>query len=273
MKSLLDYPFLVNDVFYRCEHVLSYIESHTNMDPLEISAIKATIMDALVYKGLIDPNRQSLDLEHLCICNDVNHYCYEKHPNVCGIPQWMKEEFRKKSITITGGIPISLFLAKPPSKFLRYCVYDPNTAVSSIFNDATFYQVFYTSPTRGKRIEEVRPFVEVEIDGILYLVDTLTKRIWKSSYFKEQFGFEVVSKQNTHHLSKENQEIYQDNIKTQNELHTFLIFAVMFPDTPALAEMRYELERSKDYFPEEWIKYEQEKEEIAHFNFMPSKNE
>lgn len=93
----------------------------------------------------------------------------------------MKEEFRKKSIYISAGIPISIFLSKPPDKFARYCVYDPNSAVSSIFKDATFYNCYYNFPTRGVRIEEIRPFVEVKIEGEGYLVDTLTKRILKSS--------------------------------------------------------------------------------------------
>lgn len=150
MKSLFDYEFLVNEVFYRCQPILKWIENNKNMSDLDKEAIQATIMDALVYKKLIDPTIESLDLDHLCIVNNLEHYVYNKHPNISGIPQWMKEEFRKKCLTITGGIPISLFLAKPPSKFVRYCVYDPNTAVSAIFPDATFYNVFYNSPTRKK---------------------------------------------------------------------------------------------------------------------------
>lgn len=53
-----------------------------------------------------------------------------------------------------------------------------NTAVSAIFPDATFYH----SPTRNKRKEEESPFVEVDIDGKLYLVDTLTKKSLKIFY-------------------------------------------------------------------------------------------
>ncbi|MDE6141362.1 MAG: hypothetical protein K2G03_02050, partial [Bacilli bacterium] len=176
MKSLLDYDFLMYDVFYKCWHILEYIEHHPGMSELDKEAIKATIMDALVYKNLIDPEKQSLDLENMCIRDNLEHYRYDPHPNVCGIPQWMEEEFRHKCLLITAGNPISVFISKPPSKLVRYCVYDPNTAVSSIFPDSTFYDVFYTSPTRGVRIESKRPFVEVEIDGVLYLVDTITKR-------------------------------------------------------------------------------------------------
>ena len=172
MVNLYDYDLLVNDVFYRCWHILEYIERHPNMSDLEKEAIKATIMDALVTKKLIDPNSQSLDFDKMCIVNNLDFYTYDKHPNICGIPLWMKEKFREKSIYVTGGIPVSIFLAKPPSKIARYCVFDPNTAVSSIFEDATFYNAIYNSPTRNIRIDEARPFVEVLIDDKLYLCDT-----------------------------------------------------------------------------------------------------
>ncbi len=256
MKSLVDYELLINDVFYRCWHILDYIVAHPDLPPLERQAIESTIMEALVSKKLIDPTKESLDLQNLCICEDLNHYCYEKHPNICGIPLWMKEEFRKHSLVITGGIPISLSLAKPPSKIIRYCVYDPNTAVSSIFPDATFYQAYYISLTRHKRIEEVRPFVEVNIDGEPYLVDILTKRILKSSWFKENFDMQVVSSQKKSELSPEKKEIYQEQTAPSNSLATMipLYQTVLNFSAPNQAETAYELEKSKEYFPEEWKK-------------------
>lgn len=154
MKSLFEYEFLVNEVFYKCYHILEWIKLNPNMSDLDRKAIQATIMDALVYKKLIDPSKESLDLKHLCIVDNLDYYVYEEHPDICGIPQWMKEEFRKKMLAITGGIPISMFLAKPPSKISRYCVFDPNTAVSAIFSDATFYNVLYNSPTRNVKLKE-----------------------------------------------------------------------------------------------------------------------
>lgn len=132
----------------------------------------------------------------------MDYYRYQKNPDVCGIPLWMKEELRKKCLYITGGLPASLYLSKPPSKIMRYCVYDSNTAISSIFPDVTFYNVFYNSPTRKVRIDNDRPFVEVKIDDELYLVDSLTKRIFKSSYFKENYGFEIVSQARVSELKK-----------------------------------------------------------------------
>lgn len=256
VKSLLDYDLLTNDVFYRCWHILDYIAHHPNLPESDHQAIEATIMEALVSKKLLDPTKESLDLQNLCIHEDLNHYCYEKHPNICGIPLWMKEEFRKHSLYITGGIPISLCLSKPPSKIIRYCVYDPNTAVSSIFTDATFYQAYYVSPTRHKRIEEVRPFVEVNIDGEPYLVDILTKRILKSSWFKETFSMEVVSREKKSEFSSEQQAIYDEQVSPSNSLAIMipLYQSVLSFSMPDHAETAYELEKSKEYFPEEWQK-------------------
>lgn len=260
MKSLVDYDFLVNEVFYRCWHILDYIENHPSMSSLEKEAIEATIMDALVYKGLIDPNKQSLDLDNLCIRDDMDYYVYKKHPDICGIPQWMKEEFRKKSIVVSAGIPISLFLTKPPSKYVRYCVYDPNTCVGSVFPDATHYNVFYTSPTRGVRIDEVRPFVEVEIDGELYLIDTLTKRIIKSSFFKKNYGFDVVSSYKVSELTGEYKKHYEEQTAARNNLVDMIPFYEMSIEVlgkdPNNAEMVYEFNKCREYYPEEFAQSE-----------------
>lgn len=258
MKKLSNYDVLSNEVFYKCWNILEYIDSHKDMSDLDKEAIQATIMDALVARKQINPNTQSLDLENLCIVNNLEYYIYEKHPNICGIPLWMKEEFRKKALHITGGSPISIFLSRPPSKTLRYCVYDPNTAVSSIFEDATFYNAIYNSPTRGIRIEEKRPFVEVDIDNELYLVDTLTKRILKSSWFKENYDFEVLEQKIISKLDRERKAYYQEDICEHVALSTTLPF--MLPmlelEDPSLAEFKYEVQQSKKYFPDEWKQYE-----------------
>ncbi len=267
MKSLYDYNFLVNDVFYKCWHILDYIENHPSMPSLDREAIQATIMDALVYKGLVDAERESLDLDSLCVREDTKHYVYERHPNICGIPIWMKEEFRKHCLIITGSIPISLFLCKPPSKIGRYCVYDPNTAVSAIFPDATFYDVFYTSPTRGVRIDSQRPFVEVEIDGELYLVDILTKRIIKSSFFKEHFGFDVVTQRRISEMDDEMKKVYEEMTTEKCQYNVLIPFLKMsleaFSVKPYWAEMAYEFEKSKELYPEEFEKAEEFEREVS----------
>ena len=222
MISLFNYDLLANEIFYKCWHILEYIEKHPDMSDLDKEAINATIMDALVTKGQIDPNTQSLDLGKLCIVNNLDFYNYEKNPNISGIPLWMKEKFRKKSLHITGGVPISIFLAKPPSDVVRYCVYDPNTAVSSIFQDATFYNAIYNSPTRGVRIEEVRPFVEIKINNELYLVDTLTKRILKSNWFKRTYDFEVINQQTISKMDKKRLKYYKEAVNERKNLSIFL---------------------------------------------------
>lgn len=277
MTNLFDYDVLVNETFYKCWNILEYIKEHPDMSDLDKEAIKATIMDSLVTRKLIDPEKQSLNLDNLCIVDNLEYYTYQKHPNICGIPLWMKEEFRKKSLYITGGIPISIFLSKPPSKFNRYCVYDPNTAVSSIFPDATFYNTLYDSPTRGIRIEEVRPFVEVNIDGEDYLVDTLTKRILKSSWFRENYNLEIKSQQRISKMSYRKKQYYYKDIRDHSTLCDLLPFMLPVLDfnSPEQAEMKYEVEQSKIYFPDEWKKYELLMDEMKSFvidgNFLMKK--
>lgn len=266
MKSLFDYEFLVNEVFYKCWHILDYITEHPVMDELDKEAIQATIMDALVYKNLINPNRESLDFDNVCIRNDVDHYMYDAHPNICGIPQWMKEAFRKKCIVVSAGLPIFLFLSRPPDKLVIYCVYDPNTAVSAIFPDATFYNVFYTSPARGVRIDDQRPFVEVDIDGVPYLVDVLTKRIIKSSFFKARYGFEVRSQFKVSEMDEKNKEIYRDQTTERNSLDVMIPIYEMtlgnLSRNPAFAEMIYEFEKCRELYPEAFEKAEEFKREL-----------
>ena len=255
--SLYDYKVLCNDVFYRSFHIFEYIETHPDMSDLEKQAIKATIMDALVTRGCIDPARQSLNFEDYCIEDNLDHYVYEKNPNVCGIPLWMKDEFRKRILVITGGLSIAINLARPASEYGHYCVYDPNTAVSAIFDDATFYQVFYKSPTRGVRIESPRPFVEVNIWGEDYLVDVLTKRIFKSSFFRQTYGWDEVSKVRKSEYSSEALLGYNEAVAEGRvcDLATWLDFSFSFLDSadPRNAELIYERERSKEFFPEAWV--------------------
>ncbi len=254
MKSLFDYPIIVNETFYKCWHILEYIENHKNMSELDKEAIKATIMDALVYNGDIDPDYEFLSLENLAITNNPTDYHYSKTPNVCGILMSIKEKLRRKSIYISAGIPITLFLAKPPSKVNRYCVYDPNIAVSSIFDDFTFYDAIYTSPTRGVRLTETRPFVEVEINGELYLVDTITNRIFKSSFFKEKYDLEIVSALNKKDFTKKQLQHYKELTCEKCNLADVIVFYNFFNkhSIPELAEQNYELNKSKEIFKEAW---------------------
>lgn len=264
MKSLLDYELITNEVFYRCWHILDYIKEHPDMPPLERESIEATIMEALVSTGQVDPTKQSLDLNNLAIVDDTKHYCYEKHPRICGIPLWMKDKFRKKAIYIIGSVPISLRLSRPPSP-IHSCVYDPNYAVSSIFDDATFIEAIYDSPTRpGVRLEETRPFVEVNIDGVNYLVDVLTKRILRTDWFKQEFNMEVKNTITISKADKENKRRYQNAVAESNSLGEMipLLEPMMDRISPNWAEYRYEFERTKEFFPEQWEKAEEVKQDM-----------
>ena len=259
MKSLYEYDVLVNDTFYRSWHVLEYIEQHPNMSELDKEAVKATIMDALVYAGAIDPDWEYLDLENCCISGDPAGYEYDIHPNVSSIPMWLKEEMRHKCVKISAGIPVAMYVARPASYPGAYCVYDPNTAVSSLFNDFTFYEAKYVSPTRGVKIEKSRPFVEVDINGELYLVDILTKRIFKTSWFKENYDMEIIDSNSPKKFNRGQREHYKEQTEDSVEIATYLCFTEMLrsmiPKSHKDAEFDYELEQARKNYPEEWEKY------------------
>lgn len=255
MKKLEEYDVLNKDVFYRTTHILEYIKNHPEMSELDKMAIKATIMEALVYKGVIDKEKEFLDLDNLSIDNNSSNYHYEKTPDISGIPLEIKDELRKHCIYITGGIPITMSLAKPSSKISRYCVYDPNTAVSSIFDDFTFYDVIYKSPTRGVRIEEPRPFVEVPINGELYLVDILTKRIIKSTFFRDNYGFEIINQVSKSNFNETQRKMYETHISPSNSLASYIFTCyglIMNNPNINMQEMKYELEKSKEDYPDAW---------------------
>lgn len=259
MKSLFEYDILVNHTFYRSWHILEYIEKHPDMSELDREAIKATIMDALVYDGAIDPDWEYLDLDNLCISGDPAGYEYDLHPNVAGIPMWLKEEMRHKCIKQSAGIPVAMYVARPAAYPGAYCVYDPNTCVSSLFKDFTFYEVKYISPTRGVKIDKSRPFVEVDLCGELYLVDILTKRVFKSSWFREQFEMEVIDSNSPKKFNREQRKIYKEQTEDNVDIATYLsvteFMREMMPETEKDAEMNYEREQSKKNYPKEWERY------------------
>ncbi len=255
MKRLIDYTVITEELFYKGWHILEYIE-HNKLTPLDKEAICNSIMDALVYKGLIDPSSESLYLENLIIETNLEGYTYQVHPNITNIPIWMKEQLSKKVTQISASVPVSLFIAKPPSKFIRYCVYDPNYAVSSIFEEACFINCIYDSPTRpNTRLTEERPFLEVAINGELYLIDTITNRMFKSSWFKETYNMEIKSSIKKSEFNQEQKEKYADMMSCQrNSLPEQIPFYELNAQfkIPNLAETEYELQRSKKNFPKAW---------------------
>lgn len=258
MKSLYDYDFLQNEVFYRSEYILKYLERHKDISELDKEAIANTILDALVYKGLINPDTESLDFENLCIRDNLDHIRYNKTPNVTSIPQEIKEAMRHKSIIISGSIPISIFCAKPAGE-VHTCIYDMNTAFSSLVSSFKFLICNYDSPTRpGVRATE-RPFVEVNINGEAYLVDTLTKRIFKSSWFRAAYNLEVIEEIASEDFDLEHQRLYQEQTTESVQLgsyyHLNSLFSEVFKTVPNMEESLFENERSKENYPDAVAEY------------------
>ena len=253
MKSLYDFDFLQNEVFYRSEHILKYLERHKDISALDREAIINTLLDALVYKGLMNPDAQSLDFEQLCIRDDLDHMRYDKTPNVTSIPQEIKEAMRHKSIIIAGSIPVSMFCAKPASE-IHTCIYDMNTAFSSLFDSFTFLLCDYDSPTRPGVRATQRPFVEVNINGEAYLVDTLTKRIFKSSWFRTTYNMTVTDEIAFEDFDERRQKLYREHTTPSQQLATYyhLMGAMedVFRTIPKMEEALFELEKSKENYPE-----------------------
>lgn len=252
MKNLIDIEVITNETFYKGWHILEYIEKR-ELTELDIEAIKATIMDALVYKGIINPEEEFLNLETLSITNNPNDYHYTKTPNVSCIPQYIKEQLRHISINQSGGLPVMLYIAKPPSK-MGYCVYDPNFAVSSIFEDVNFLEVIYDSPTRpGVRLTETRPFIEIPINGEQYLVDTITNRVFKSTWFKETYNMDIKDSFSKKGFTKKQKIAYQEMMMPEFRLASSMFVYDMLESVPSedLAETKYEVQQAKKNYPEQ----------------------
>lgn len=259
MKSLYDYDVLVYEVFHRCWHILEYIEKHPKMDELEREVISNTIMNALVYKGLIDKDEETLDLANLCIRKSKDYFKYQEKPNATGIPLWLKEKLRAKKVKITAGMPISMFLAKPAGvAHFHFCLYDVCHAISTIFEDFTNISAIYDSPTRnGVRLTEPRPFLEINLDGEPYLIDVLLKRMYKKSFFSKNFNMEITfSKSNKKFNGSDkvyfNEEIALETNSFGNTLFALRDFLGLVVDSCDTAEMYYEIEQSKVNEPEAW---------------------
>lgn len=274
MRSLYDYDILVRDVFYRSEHILSYIERHPNMSPLDIEALSNTILDALVATGSINPKAESLDLSEMAIVEDLNHITYNPHPNVTSIPLSIKEAMRHKSLVITGSVPISFFYAKPAGP-VSFCIYDMNTALSTLFPEFSFIDCNYDSPTRPGVRATKRPFLEVPINGELYLVDALTKRIFKSSWFKRVYNLEVIYEVKNTEFTAKQREIYAEQTQESDNYATLLIFSLpileSMPNYHKNEETNYEVEKSREFYPQAFAEVERIQQELQNnpSHFVP----
>lgn len=270
MVSLMDYEILTQEVFYRSEHILNYIERHPNLSLLDKEAIENTILDALVAKNLIDPTKQSLDLENLCIQEDLNHKVYNNHPDITSIPLSIKEKMRQQSLVITGSVPLSVFYSKPAGK-VSYCIYDMNTALSSLFSNFSFIDCSYDSPTRPGIRAENRPFLEIEINGEKYLVDALTKRVFKSSWFKKAYNLKIDSIISKEEFNSKQKSIYEEQTETREDYGWFLMLSLPIYESikgPKLEETMFEIEESKKYFPEAFKDMERIQEDMMTKKFI-----
>lgn len=258
MKSLFDYDIIINDVFYRGFHILNYLEKHKDLSLLDKEVISNTIMDALVENNLIDENSQSLDLDNLTIRNDLLGFKYNKNSNVTSFPLWFKEKMRSKILLISGNLPVSVFLSKPAGG-TSFCLYDPCTAISSLFDEWELIDVIYDSPTRlGYRLreDEKRPFLSVNIDGRDILIDVLLNRFYDKEWFTTTYNMKIINSTSSKKVS--NNKVYLEQVKETNNLFGDSLFMLnslimMIPDGNDMDELKYELEKSKDYFPDAWI--------------------
>lgn len=262
---------ILNNIFYESWNILNWIEKHPNMTELDKEALSQTILHALVFYKIIDPQKQSLDFNTLTILNNLNGIKYNPKPNIIGYPEDLKQKLRMKKTNLSGGAPASIFLSKPQSKISRFCVYDPNTVMSSFFEKFIFIEASYNSPTReGVRVKQ-RPFVIVPIFNDWYIVDILTKRLFNYEYFKKNYNLEILDKVNSKELDKEKQKMYHeqtDSIDSNYNFTTFLSLAVPlmdFLDNPEMAEYKYEIEQSKKYHKEAWLDKDKLDEEMSDF--------
>lgn len=275
MKSIYDFDVLQNEVFYRSEHILKYLERHKYLSDLDKVAIANTILDALVTKGLMDPNAQSLDFEHLEVCDDLDHIVYNPTPDVTSIPLSYKELMRQRCLNISGGIPVAVFCSKPAGP-IHTCIYDMNTAFSSFFPWFKFLLCDYDSPTRPGQKAVDRPFLEVIINGEHYLVDMLGKLIFKTGWFKENFNLEVTWEMASDNFDAERQEFYKKQTADEQNIALYLgtleIFAKAGFNNPRLEEMVYETEQISKNFPNALKDFEAMKEDMAKCGIFINKN-
>lgn len=259
-KNLTEIPVMINDTFYRGQYILEYIRTHT-LTEVDKEAIKATIMDALHESNFqINGNKNySLDFKHLCLVDNLNFYCYESTPNIMGIPFAIKKALRNKTIRLTGGIPVSTYITLPNK---NRCIYDLNTSVSSIFTDFSFIKANYQSLTREGEQVYNRPFLQINYNGEEYLVDTLTKRIIKLSYFQQSFALEIIKSDSLKEFNGEKQAYYQEQTE---EFLNFIPLSMTMHIKIDSDEYQYELKKAKEEYSEEWYQQEIEIQEMHRY--------
>lgn len=268
MKKLDSYEVLNNEVFYRGMHILDYLYSKEKISILDLEAVKATILCALVDRKLIDPDCEFLDLRTMSITNNFYFGCdiYNPKPFVQGFPLWMKEELRNHSLHITGSLPVSVHAARPAGA-THFCIYDANTAFSILFSEFSFIIADYDSPTRPNKRAVNRPFLEADVDGTTYLFDLLTKRMFDKKGFVRRYNMEEKQRVQKSKFDESQQAVYQEAVAEENIYYgSYLLMSLpmieAMRDFPRMQEYIYEIERSKKYYPEAFKEAEALKDDI-----------
>ena len=268
MKRLDSYDVLNNEIFYRGMHILDYLYSNEKISDLDISAIKATILSALVERGLIDPEHEFLDLRTMSITRTFYFGCeiYNPKPFVQGFPLWMKEKIRNRSLTITGSLPVSVHTSRPAGG-VHFCVYDANTAFSVIFDDFAFLIADYDSPTRAGKRATNRPFLEADVDGTTYLFDLLTKRMFDKKEFIRRYNMEIKERVQKSKFDQRQQSLYDEQTaESTSNYGTYLSLTLSMINElrqfPKMQEFIYEIEESKKYYPTAFLEVEEIKEDM-----------
>ena len=264
--SLFDIE-LLNHIFYRSEYILKYIERRKEkLSLLDIEGLANTIINELVINNIMDPNTQSLDIIHMEIVDNLSHICYEKHPFIVGIPSTIKEHARNKILNITAGYPVSVYMSKPAGR-IRYCIYDMNTALSSIFDEFSLVEAEYDSPTRIGERTESRPFLIINYNNYDYYVDLLTQRMFRKDLFDSTYNVKLSHVLNSKEFSDKQREIYEEQVRESGPTnHSSLITMTggfeYIRDIPKMEEFNYEYELAKERYPEAFKEAEEMKKEI-----------
>ena len=94
----------------------------------------------------------------------------------------------------------------------------------------------------------------MNIYGVPYLIDVLTKRIFKSSFFRESYGWEVSSSISKSQFVGEYRSIYDDEMGTCSiealAMQLFCLSNIISSKKDINAELLYEIEQAKKVFPE-----------------------
>ena len=98
-----------------------------------------------------------------------------------------------------------MFYAKSAGP-VSFCIYDMNTVFSAFF----VITCDYDSHTREGVVAKDRPFVEASINGMNYLVDTLTKRMFRSDLFRKRYHLKEKNSISKRDFNLEQAEIYME---------------------------------------------------------------